>query len=75
MTAQIGTCIHICRTPMECIREEDAGVRWCFGCRAHLPHTDRLMATIEPSYYDPHWARSCNRCGHDRTAFPRSEWA
>ena len=66
-------CVVICGPrSVEVLREEDAGTRWCFGCRAHLPHTDRLKAEPFPSYYDPWWVRECSRCGRDLTAFPGS---
>ena len=69
------TCVTICGPrSVEVLAEEDAGVRWCFGCRAHLPHVDRLMSEPFPSYYEPWWSRKCSRCGQDRTAFPGSEW-
>ena len=70
-------CVTICGpSGVVVLREEDAGVRWCFGCRAHLSHTDRLKADAEPSYYGPWWVRECSGCGEDRTVFPgRSvEW-
>lgn len=67
--------------PTVVLRELDAGVRWCFGCRAHLPHTDQLLGdAFDPNdpetypYYDPVWVRRCSRCQHDRTAFPQSAW-
>lgn len=61
---------------------EDAGVRWCFGCRAHLPHADVLLHDHhvpmlegeEPSWYEPVRVRRCSRCGKDRTAFPGTSW-
>lgn len=68
-----GALVCIVPGPSKVLREDDAGVRWCFGCRAHLPHTDRLLTDAEPSYYDPIWVRVCSRCGKDRTSFP-SGW-
>jgi hypothetical protein len=60
--------------PTEELARQDAGVRWCFGCRKHLPHVDILRGDAEPSYYEPVWTRKCSRCGQDRTAFPGREW-
>lgn len=48
----------------------DETVRWCFGCRAHLPHDAVLWGDEGPSYYDPVWALECSRCHQDRTTFP-----
>lgn len=56
--------------PTEVIAERDAGARWCFGCRARLPHTDYCLSDALPSYYEPIWVRRCSRCGKDRTDFP-----
>lgn len=56
--------------PTKVLKTESAGVRWCFGCRAHLPHDDVLLCDEQPSYYDPVWVRRCSRCGDDRTHFP-----
>lgn len=62
--------VHILVTPMKELKREDAGVRWCFKDRAHLPHEHVLKATVEPSYYDPDWSLECSRCGEDNTYFP-----
>lgn len=48
-------------------------LRWCFGCRQHLPHDWFLLGDKEPSYYDPVWVRKCSGCGEDRTHFPGRE--
>ena len=56
--------------PSEVIATEHAGVKWCFGCRQHLPHEWRLMGDPFPSYYDPVWTCRCSRCGQDLTSFP-----
>lgn len=77
-----GDLLCLIPGPTKVVREVDAGVRWCFGCRARLPHTDRLLdydydpadPTTYP-YYDPAWVRVCARCGQDRTTFPgRGGW-
>lgn len=68
-----GQCVNITRGPDTELRRESAGERWCFGCRARLPHDDVLMGDSEPSYYEPVWIRKCSRCGKDRTSFP-SRW-
>lgn len=65
-----GTLLCVIPGPSEVIKTEDAGVRWCFGCRAHLPHTWVLKGDPFPSYYDPIWVCKCSRCNHDRTRFP-----
>jgi hypothetical protein len=59
--------LHICRTPMKEILREPDRVRWCFRCRAHLPHDFVVLATVEPSYYDPTPRYDCSRCGEDHT--------
>jgi hypothetical protein len=70
-----GEIVCIIPGPTEELARHDAGMRWCFGCREHLPHTDVLMGDREPSYYEPIWVRRCSRCGKDRTAFPGTDWA
>lgn len=61
------TALHslfICHGPeLAVVAAESAGVRWCFACRKRVEFTDRLWASVEPSYYDPHWARTCPQ-GH-----------
>lgn len=77
-----GQCVLLHRGPTEVLRTEDAGVRWCFGCRAHLPHSDVLLADPpgdpdDPgtwSYYEPIWVRRCSRCNKDLTTFPGRSW-
>lgn len=76
-----GTILCLIPGPSVVLRSEDAGIRWCFGCREHLPHTDELMGDpFDPddpstrSYYDPVWVRRCSRCKRDRTAFPGTIW-
>lgn len=56
--------------PTKVLATRDAGLRWCFGCRQRLPHTDTVLCDEEPSYYDPICVRRCSRCGKDRTSFP-----
>lgn len=66
------------------IAREPEQVRWCFGCRSHLPHDWVLLDDVhpddvrsgraEPSYYEPIWVRHCSRCGKDRTQFPGTVW-
>jgi hypothetical protein len=63
--------IHVLIVPEHEVRREDAGVKFCFRCRKHLPHTDVLKAPDDPrSYYDPRWDYECSGCGEDHTAFP-----
>lgn len=69
-----GMLLCIIPGPTKVLKLVDDGIRWCFGCRAHLPHTQVLLTDKAPSYYDPVWVRRCSRCGHDRTAFPGSAW-
>lgn len=73
MTGEI-TCLV--PGPRRVLVTRDAGLRWCFGCRQRLPHSDVLLADEDPeSWYEPVWTRRCPRCGKDRTEFPRSEAA
>jgi hypothetical protein len=65
-----GELLCIIPGPDTELARQEAGVRWCFGCRKHLPHVDILMGDSEPSYYEPVWTRRCSRCGNDRTHFP-----
>ena len=55
---------------MKVIGEENVGVKWCFRCREYVRFTDRCMATVEPSYYDPHWERRCEKGHIDGDLFP-----
>lgn len=50
------------------------GMRWCFGCRARLPHVGFVVCDEGPSYYDPVYVVECERCHKDRTEFPGREW-
>jgi hypothetical protein len=63
--------IHVLRVPTVEYARRDDGVRWCFGCRARLPHALVFYKPTDPmSYYGPHASRECARCKRDRTAFP-----
>ena len=65
------SCVTVCRPRgIEVLREEYAGVLWCFGCRKHHNHIARLLSEPFPSYYEPWWVREFARCGRDRTRFP-----
>ena len=76
-----GELLCIIPGPKHVIKREDAGVRWCFGCRKHLPHEWLLLhdnphplpddyPVEQLSYYEPVWTCRCSQCGKDRTAFP-----
>jgi hypothetical protein len=69
-----GQVLCIIPGPSKVLREQPVGERWCFGCRQRLPHTLRILCDEEPSYYDPIAVLACDRCGKDRTEFPRGEW-
>jgi hypothetical protein len=71
MTCQrIGDAI-VCGPGMrEVAREESAGIQWCFRCRKRVEFTDRLMADIQPSYYEPNWVRKCPKGHEDGDLFP-----
>lgn len=69
-TTLMATIACIIPGPTVVRRQEEVGVKWCFGCRAHLPHTAKLLDYDEPSYYEPVWVLDCSRCGQDRTTFP-----
>lgn len=56
--------------PIREVRRQSAGVRWCFGCRKRLEHTDILLDHVEPTHVGPWWRRECSGCGKDRTHFP-----
>lgn len=69
-----GALLCIIPGPTKVVARQDAGERWCFGCRKRLPHEDVLLDDEEPSYYEPVWVRRCSGCGKDRTAFPGTIW-
>jgi len=62
--------LHILRVPEHEHSRLDAGVKWCFYCRKHLPHSDVMMVPDDPmSYYGPRWKYVCSKCGKDATRF------
>jgi len=66
-TGQVG---WVCTGGSDVLRREDGGVRWCFGCRKHLRHTNVLIGERGPSYWEPRWVSLCWGCQEDRTEFP-----
>lgn len=55
--------------------DDDRPTRWCFQCRAHLPHSWALIdepPERQPSYYDPVPVIRCLRCQEDHTVHPGS---
>jgi len=48
--------------------------KWCFGCRKHLDYFWTVWTPKEFSYYGPHSAWVCSRCGNDRTLFGDREY-
>lgn len=60
----------LCRTPMREVSRKPAGVKWCFKCRADRRHDWIVLATVEPSYYDPTVRFDCRQCHQDHTLFP-----
>lgn len=52
------------------VKREDAGEKWCFGCRKRLRHDFVISAPAEPSYYGPSARHDCSGCRRDRTCFP-----
>lgn len=70
-----GACVNICGGgAMKVVREKDAGTKWCFRCRKHLPHKFVVLDYEEPSYWDPIAQYQCSGCGGDYTAFPGTLW-
>ena len=63
--------IHICGGRMVELQRVPDGERWCFGCRATLPHDVVQYGDPEPSYWEPVWRVECSRCHKNRTRFPR----
>lgn len=41
------------------LRRVPDGARWCFGCRARLPHDYVIYASHAPSSYDPYSRMEC----------------
>lgn len=66
-----STVLCIVPGPDLLLASRDDGERWCFGCRARLPHRVEVWGDSEPSYYEPIAVRRCSRCNKDRTEFPR----
>lgn len=60
--------IHIHAPAMHAVKTDPEPARWCFGCRKHHTGTWTMWAADdwENDYYGPHWAFTCDRCGHDR---------
>lgn len=54
----------ICGPAMRVISEQDAGTHWCFRCRQRVPFVDRVLGTVEPSYWPPVIVRQCP-AGHE----------
>ena len=72
MTNEAG--VHISWGPtVEVARRHDR-IRWCFACRAHLPHDIVALDYDEPSYYEPVMKLECSRCKKDRTRFGDGKW-
>ena len=72
------SAIVVCLGPSVVIKTEDAGEKWCFGCRKRLPHTWELLddpPERQPSWYSPIWVCRCSGCGRDCTSFPGAWWA
>lgn len=65
----------ICGPATKVLRADGAGVRWCFRCRARVAFTDTLHGTVEPSYWEPFWSRTCPEGHLDGDLFPGwSRW-
>ena len=65
--------VVICPGPSVVVAERDAGTKWCFRCRKHLPHKWQLLddpPERQPSYYEPVPTYRCSGCGEDHTTFP-----
>lgn len=57
----------VCRTPMREVHRAPDKERWCFKCRKHFPHDRVVLATAEPSYYEPTVRFDCPQCHEDHT--------
>lgn len=66
------TCVNVTLGGSHVFKTEDAGDKWCFGCRKRLPHTWFLIGDPpeEMSYYEPNWTCKCSRCNKPLTRFP-----
>lgn len=65
LTVCYGHAVEVSRRP-----DPERETRWCFGCRARLPHEFVVYADPSPSYYDPTLAVECTRCGKEDIWFP-----
>lgn len=74
MTCVQGNGFSLCYTPMQEVRRESVGVKWCFKCRKHLPHDWIVTATVEPSYYEPTGRYDCSGCHQEHILFPGRVW-
>lgn len=70
---QMGGTI-ICTSTMREVKREPAGIKWCFKCRKHLPHDWIVLATVEPSYYEPNCRYDCPQCHEEHVLFPGWVW-
>lgn len=66
--------VHVCGGGMVEVCRRPDRVRWCFGCRARLPH-DWIVGDYPPEhpsfgYFEPISRLDCARCHQDRTTFP-----
>jgi RNase P subunit RPR2 len=66
--AVVGFICGTGRTVEEPIRKRRRW-KWCFNCRARLPHMLTMTREVDPSYYEPHVWWKCDRCGEDFTLF------
>jgi hypothetical protein len=51
-------------------KREPVGEKWCFRCRARLPHDWIVEGEDGETYYDPSARFDCSRCHRDYTSFP-----
>lgn len=71
-----GQCVLLVPGPSHEYRREPVGEKWCFNCRARLPH-DFVVKGDPPdvlSYYEPVGFYECSRCKRDCTQFPGTVW-
>lgn len=62
--------VHVTPGPTVEVIRRPSRARWCFGCRACVPHAFVVLDYAEPSYFTPVALWECARCGRDRTRFP-----
>jgi hypothetical protein len=70
--------VHICYgPPMEEVRRDFDGVRWCFVCRKQRRFDFVVDAPTEPSYYGPNAGIECENGHTDGDLFPGRvrEWS